>query len=547
MTKIEYIEVFCKFLTNIYVFLICKYKLFIDHGINLTMKLYSYFKERNLESKIGNFKLIYDGVKSGGNSNVLFFEHALSKKQFAVKFLTEWSISKKTKRFIDEYFSLIQLPPHKNIVRQYHLDSFLYQESADQEPIEIFYIVMKRYSSTLKDNFEEKNISGIDLLKQLCNGMNHLHKFGVIHRDIKPENIFYDDDLKEYVIGDFGIAHFNEEFVAKLSHTERGDRLANFSFSPEELMKSGENVSEASDIYSLGQVIQWFHTGNASKGAGRPTFGDLNDIETFALNQIVNTCIQSDINKRFQTISVLYEEYKKIISPKKRDLYARCYDLDKLFRSSFPTIRNIYETENKIEIDRFIRNLSILKEDEFDYMNLEGGDTVFRSLDYIENDLFLINEKEEISIKKIIAYSHDSRLYNNFFILLTNRLEPFNHFDTNGEQVIRTIHPEADSDYATLYNGKYMDSMLFESGYIEIDNNVIKLNRDDYSSRTRSLCSYAYIIYPQMSGPNLVMDRTIVTDMLENVLSIGCLDANVLREYQAKINKHHSYEFRKWD
>lgn len=284
------------------------------------MSIYSYFKDHDLESKIGTFKLIHDGVKSGGNSNVLFFEHTVSNKQFAIKFLTEWSISKKVKRFIDEYFSLIQLPPHKNIVKQYHLDSFLYQESESKDPIEIFYIVMKRYSSTLKDNFEEKNISGIDLLIQLCNAMNHLHKFGVIHRDIKPENIFYDDDLKEYVIGDFGIAHFDEEFVAKLSHTSPGDRLANFSFSPEELMRSSGKVSEASDIYSLGQVIQWFHTGSASKGAGRPTFGDLSDIKTLALNRIIDISIQSDITKRFQSISDLYEEYQRLISPKKRYL-----------------------------------------------------------------------------------------------------------------------------------------------------------------------------------------------------------------------------------
>lgn len=511
------------------------------------MSLYSYFKNHDLQSKIGTFKLIHDGVKSGGNSNVLFFEHTVSNKQFAIKFLTEWSVSKKVKRFVDEYFSLIQLPPHKNIVRQYHLDSFLYNESADKEPVEIFYIVMKRYSSTLKDNLKDKNISGINLLIQLCNGMHHLHKFGVIHRDIKPENIFYDDDLKEYVIGDFGIAHFNEEFVAKLSHTEKGDRLANFSFSPEELMKSGEKVSEASDIYSLGQVIQWFHTGNASKGTGRPSFGDLNDIETFALNQVVNICIQSDINKRFQTISSLYEEYKKLISPEKRDIYARCYDLDELFRSSFPTIRRVYETENKIEIDRFIGNLSKLKDDEFDYMNLDEGDTSFKSLKPMENGLCLINETEEVLIRKIIAFSHDSRLYNNFFILLTDSLEPFNHFNTDGEKINRSIDSEVNSDCATLYNGKYMDSSLFESGYIEINKQVIKLQRDDYSFRTRKLCPYAYIIYPQMSGPSLVPDRSIVTDMLERVLSADSLDDKVLREYQNEINKHHSYEFRKWD
>ena len=37
------------------------------------MNLYEYFKTNDLISKVGEFKLIEVGVKSGGNSNVLFF------------------------------------------------------------------------------------------------------------------------------------------------------------------------------------------------------------------------------------------------------------------------------------------------------------------------------------------------------------------------------------------------------------------------------------------------------------------------------------------
>lgn len=510
------------------------------------MNLYNYFKSNDLVSKVGDFELIKTGIKQGGNSNVLFFKKKNSSKEFAIKFLTEQSKSqRKLKRFIDEYFALIQLPPHKNLVKQYHIDSFEYVEDK-QEPILISYIIMKRYSSSLKDR-ENLNFDGFKILDQIGKGLQHLHKFGVIHRDIKPENIFYDDDIHEYVIGDFGIAHFDEEFVARVSKTDKSERLANFSFSPEELMRSGGEITPASDIYSLGQVIQWWYLDNASKGAGRPFFGDKENQKDVALNKIVDKCIQSDIKKRFQSLDELFNILEILLKPKIRDIFLKCEDIDRLFRASFPRIKTVFESDKKYEIDRFVDNLNtMLCEDEFWYMNLTGGDNTFKGLKKLDDDLYLLNNSEEISIEKIIAFSHDSRLYNNFFIILTKPLQPFILYDGNHNKIERNVDGWI-SDAACIYKDQYMDAELFNNSYIEIGTKVEEIGRNDYSYRERSLVPFAYIVCPQGAGPNFVMDRSIVTDMLAQVLELKSLDDKVLTEYIKKITPYHDPLFRRYD
>lgn len=511
------------------------------------MNLYEYFKANDLISKVGRFELIQDGVKNGGNSNVLFFKQKNGQKEFAVKFLTEQSRSeKKLKRFIDEYFALIQLPPHKNIVKQYHLDSFEYPEE-NGKSIQVSYIIMKRYSSSLKDRKKE-DYDGFKILEQIGRGLKHLHDYGVIHRDIKPENIFYDDEIGEYVIGDFGIAHFDEEFVARVSKTDKGERLANFSFSPEELMRSGGEITPASDIYSLGQVIQWWYTGSASKGTGRPTFGDNDDRKIYALNQIVEKSIQSDISKRFENLNILFEDFEKLIRPVVRNIYAKCYDLDHLFRASFPTIRSIYEARKKKEIDRFVENINkFLHKDEFWWMDLKGGDNLFKGLIKIDEDTYLLNQVNEIKIDKIIAFSHDSRFYKNFFLILTKSYKRFTFTDGLNNPKRRLYSHDINKDRACLYKNQYMDPALFEQGYIEIGDNVEKLEIGDYWYRERNLSPYIHIVCPQGAGPSSVINRAIVTRMLNTVLTTGTLDEYNLKTYLSDIEPYHSTEFRKWD
>ncbi len=86
------------------------------------------------------------------------------------------------------------------------------------------------------------------LAVQACAGLEHAHAAGLVHRDIKPQNLLLGADgvLK---IADFGIARA----VEGTQLTEVGTVLGTAAYlSPEQA--SGEQVSFATDIYSLGAV-----------------------------------------------------------------------------------------------------------------------------------------------------------------------------------------------------------------------------------------------------------------------------------------------------
>lgn len=83
------------------------------------------------------------------------------------------------------------------------------------------------------------------ILKQLCLGLHHAHKEGVVHRDIKPGNIrlLRDGTVK---IMDFGIAR-----VASSQLTQAGMVLGSVNYmSPEQV--EGRKVDHRSDIFSVG-------------------------------------------------------------------------------------------------------------------------------------------------------------------------------------------------------------------------------------------------------------------------------------------------------
>src|ERR1044072_9959035 len=49
----------------------------------------------------------------------------------------------------------------------------------------------------------------VSYLEQVCSGLAHAHKCGVIHRDIKPQNLLLTEDQETVKIADFGVARLD--------------------------------------------------------------------------------------------------------------------------------------------------------------------------------------------------------------------------------------------------------------------------------------------------------------------------------------------------
>jgi serine/threonine protein kinase len=112
--------------------------------------------------------------------------------------------------------------------------------------------------------------------RQLCRGLAHLHKRGLIHRDVSPENVWL-DERHEAHLGDFDSA------IPTTGADDLRPITTNSYAAPEE--RKGGSLDERSDLYSLGGILYVVATGARGPGdvallrAQRPdlpsAFGDL--------------------------------------------------------------------------------------------------------------------------------------------------------------------------------------------------------------------------------------------------------------------------------
>ena len=120
------------------------------------------------------------------------------------------------------------------------------------------YIVMEYVpGDTIAQRGKLSSRDAVPLALQACAGLQHAHAAGLVHRDVKPANLLVREDgvLK---IADFGIARAAE--LTRL--TQHGTVLGTAAYlSPEQA--AGEEVTTATDIYSLGAVVYELLTGRA--------------------------------------------------------------------------------------------------------------------------------------------------------------------------------------------------------------------------------------------------------------------------------------------
>ncbi len=133
---------------------------------------------------------------------------------------------------------------HPNVVSIYDV--------GNEDDIE--YIVMEYVEGiTLKQYLSTKGVlqwkEAVDYASQICSGLEHAHKKGIVHKDIKPENIII---TKEGIlkITDFGIAKaLNQGTIATGGLTMGSVHY----FSPEQAR--GGFTDAKTDLYSLGILL----------------------------------------------------------------------------------------------------------------------------------------------------------------------------------------------------------------------------------------------------------------------------------------------------
>lgn len=189
-------------------------------------------------------------IGSGGMSEVFLAHDEILDRNVAVKRLRDQFTGDKEllNQFKREAKSAAQLV-HPNIIGIYDVI-----EDDDGQ-----YIVMEYVEgTTLKDilkNYKIEPKAALQITMQLASALQQAHNRNIIHCDIKSQNILMSENMIPK-IADFGIA----KMVSGQTMVFTGNVMGSVHYiSPEQA--SGEQVTFASDIYSLGIVLYEMLTG----------------------------------------------------------------------------------------------------------------------------------------------------------------------------------------------------------------------------------------------------------------------------------------------
>ena len=127
----------------------------------------------------------------------------------------------------------------------------------------LYYVMPYIQGETLRSKLDRETQLGIDeavrITREVADALDYAHRHGVIHRDIKPENILLHDGRP--MVADFGIA-LALSAAAGGRMTETGLSLGTPHYMSPEQATAEKELSNRSDIYSLGCVLYEMLTGS---------------------------------------------------------------------------------------------------------------------------------------------------------------------------------------------------------------------------------------------------------------------------------------------
>ncbi|XP_017206004.1 myosin light chain kinase family member 4 isoform X1 [Oryctolagus cuniculus] len=197
----------------------------------------------------------------------------------------------KDKEEVKNEISVMNQLDHVNLIQLY--DAF---ESKNDIVLVLEYVDGgELFDRIIDENYNLTELDTILFVKQICEGIRHMHQMYILHLDLKPENILcVNRDAKQIKIIDFGLAR---------RYKPREKLKVNFG-TPEFLAPEVVNydfVSFPTDMWSVGVIAYMLLSGLS------PFLGD-NDAET--LNNIL-ACRWDLEDEEFQDVS---EEAREFIS-----------------------------------------------------------------------------------------------------------------------------------------------------------------------------------------------------------------------------------------
>ena len=220
----------------------------------------------------------------GGMGEVYRAYDLILNQAVALKFLSGLSQDEAALARFRNEVRIARQVSHPNVCRVYDIGviegmHFLSMEYLDGEDLNS---LLRRIGRLPPDKATE-------FARRICAGLAAAHERGVLHRDLKPANIMI-DGRGQVRITDFGLAGF----AAEIPLSDVGSGTPAY-MSPEQ--KAGKEVTERSDIYSLGLVLYEMFTGvHRTDTTSQPT-DVVKDLDP-AIERAILRCLEEDPKRR---------------------------------------------------------------------------------------------------------------------------------------------------------------------------------------------------------------------------------------------------------
>jgi serine/threonine protein kinase len=169
-------------------------------------------------------------------------------------------------------------------------------------------------------------------LEQVCSGLAHAHKCGVIHRDIKPQNLLLTADKETVKIADFGVARLDatEGAITRVgtniySAPEHNPLVQTGQLDTTGLRLPHDYLTPAADIYSLAKTTYALIAGESPRRFAQHAITDLpfESRDTYWANSVLRVLEKATQNRpedRYQTVEEFWDELSDASLPPTRPL-----------------------------------------------------------------------------------------------------------------------------------------------------------------------------------------------------------------------------------
>jgi eukaryotic-like serine/threonine-protein kinase len=232
----------------------------------------------------------------------------------AIKLMKDISDPVAVDLFAKEWKALAEMC-HPNIVDVRDVDFI--EENRQKKPFFVMPLLQGATLAELIANASARLTPAriVEIMTQVCRGLQAAHQRGLVHRDLKPSNIFVMDDDTAKII-DFGVVHLAG------SKSVTGQKGTFQYMSPEQAQL--KLITPASDLFSLGAIL--YEALTLRRPFARPTIDEtmqavihympppvfeINPAINQLVSQVVHKCLAKQPIHRFSSARELSETLQK--------------------------------------------------------------------------------------------------------------------------------------------------------------------------------------------------------------------------------------------